>query len=116
MVPAAPLAAGRGCCRPGRCGMALLTLLPPTAFPDNPGVLSELCSTLSRLAIRNEFCQEVVDLGGLSVLVTLLASCSDHQVGSSPSLLGPHGWLSVLVQGKPSPAQSPTVLFAPLCV
>ncbi|XP_073909729.1 armadillo repeat-containing protein 6 isoform X3 [Castor canadensis] len=49
------------------------------AFPDNPGVLSELCSTLSRLAIRNEFCQEVVDLGGLSVLVTLLASCSDHQ-------------------------------------
>ncbi|XP_042527119.1 armadillo repeat-containing protein 6 [Dipodomys spectabilis] len=49
------------------------------AFPDNPGVLSELCSTLSRLAVRNEFCQEVVDLGGLDVLVTLLASCSDHQ-------------------------------------
>ncbi|OWK11789.1 ARMC6 [Cervus elaphus hippelaphus] len=37
-------------------------------FPDNPSILSELCSTLSRLAVRNEFCQEVVDLGGLSVL------------------------------------------------
>uniref|UniRef100_A0A8C8YH29 Armadillo repeat-containing protein 6 n=1 Tax=Prolemur simus TaxID=1328070 RepID=A0A8C8YH29_PROSS len=49
------------------------------AFPDNPSVLSELCSTLSRLAVRNEFCQEIVDLGGLSVLVTLLANCNDHQ-------------------------------------
>ncbi|XP_015987878.1 armadillo repeat-containing protein 6 isoform X1 [Rousettus aegyptiacus] len=49
------------------------------AFPDNPSVLSELCSTLSRLAVRNEFCQEVVDLGGLSILVALLANCSDHQ-------------------------------------
>eukprot|EP00070_Physeter_catodon_P033052 XP_028339946.1 armadillo repeat-containing protein 6 isoform X2 [Physeter catodon] len=51
------------------------------AFPDNPSILSDLCSTLSRLAVRNEFCQEVVDLGGLSVLVALLADCSDHQVG-----------------------------------
>ncbi|XP_004404729.1 PREDICTED: armadillo repeat-containing protein 6 isoform X2 [Odobenus rosmarus divergens] len=51
------------------------------AFSDNPSVLSELCSTLSRLAVRNEFCQEVVDLGGLGVLVALLANCSDHQVG-----------------------------------
>ena len=55
---------------------------PPSAvFPDNPSILSELCSTLSRLAVRNEFCQEVVDLGGLSVLVALLADCNDHQVG-----------------------------------
>ncbi|XP_028641966.1 armadillo repeat-containing protein 6 isoform X2 [Grammomys surdaster] len=50
------------------------------AFSDNPGVLSELCSTLSRLAVRNEFCQEVIDLGGLGILVTLLADCNDHQV------------------------------------
>lgn len=44
-------------------------------------MLSELCSTLSRLAVRNEFCQMVVDLGGLSVLVALLADRSNHQVG-----------------------------------
>ncbi|XP_017356837.2 armadillo repeat-containing protein 6 isoform X1 [Cebus imitator] len=49
------------------------------AFLDNPGVLGELCGTLSRLAVRNEFCQEVVDLGGLSILVSLLADCNDHQ-------------------------------------
>ncbi|XP_005409667.1 PREDICTED: armadillo repeat-containing protein 6 [Chinchilla lanigera] len=49
------------------------------AFSDHPGVLGELCSTLARLAVRNEFCQEVVDLGGLDVLVTLLGSCNDHQ-------------------------------------
>ncbi|XP_006886029.1 PREDICTED: armadillo repeat-containing protein 6 [Elephantulus edwardii] len=49
------------------------------AFPDNPGVLSEVCSTLSRLAVRNEFCQEIVDLGGLDVLVALLDSDTSHQ-------------------------------------
>uniref|UniRef100_A0A8I5TQ16 Armadillo repeat-containing protein 6 n=1 Tax=Pongo abelii TaxID=9601 RepID=A0A8I5TQ16_PONAB len=56
------------------------------AFLDNPGILSELCGTLSRLAIRNEFCQEVVDLGGLSILVSLLADCNDHQMGDQSSV------------------------------
>ncbi|NXO29211.1 ARMC6 protein, partial [Cisticola juncidis] len=48
------------------------------AFPDNPGVLSELCATLSRLSVRNEFCQDIVDLGGLDLMVTLLAECMEH--------------------------------------
>ncbi|XP_063259535.1 armadillo repeat-containing protein 6 isoform X3 [Prinia subflava] len=48
------------------------------AFPDNPGVLSELCATLSRLCVRNEFCQDIVDLGGLNFLVTLLGDCREH--------------------------------------
>ncbi|NXD46289.1 ARMC6 protein, partial [Copsychus sechellarum] len=48
------------------------------AFRDNSGVLSELCATLSRLSVRNEFCQEIVDLGGLSFMVTLLADCMEH--------------------------------------
>ncbi|NXB98852.1 ARMC6 protein, partial [Orthonyx spaldingii] len=48
------------------------------AFRDNSGVLSELCATLSRLAVRNEFCQEIVDLGGLNFMVTLLADCMEH--------------------------------------
>uniref|UniRef100_G1U577 Armadillo repeat containing 6 n=1 Tax=Oryctolagus cuniculus TaxID=9986 RepID=G1U577_RABIT len=60
-------------------GLKSVTPVSPAAFPDDPGVLSELCSTLSRLAVRNEFCQEIVDLGGLAVLVTLLADGSDHQ-------------------------------------
>ncbi|XP_075467259.1 armadillo repeat-containing protein 6 [Ascaphus truei] len=48
-------------------------------FTDNPSVLSELCATLSRLCVRNEFCQDVVDLGGLNFMVALLADCIDHQ-------------------------------------
>ncbi|XP_030112909.4 armadillo repeat-containing protein 6 [Taeniopygia guttata] len=48
------------------------------AFRDDCGVLSELCATLSRLAVRNEFCQEIVDLGGLNFLLTLLADCVEH--------------------------------------
>ncbi|KAG8454923.1 hypothetical protein GDO86_001226 [Hymenochirus boettgeri] len=49
------------------------------AFTDNPGVLSELCSTISKLCVRNEFCQDVVDLGGLNFMLALLADCIDHQ-------------------------------------
>ncbi|XP_059345806.1 armadillo repeat-containing protein 6 isoform X1 [Ammospiza nelsoni] len=48
------------------------------AFRDNSAVLSELCATLSRLSVRNEFCQEIVDLGGLNFMVTLLADCMEH--------------------------------------
>lgn len=54
--------------------------LSPAAFTDNSGVLSELCATLSRLSVRNEFCQEIVDLGGLNFMVSLLADCIDHPV------------------------------------
>ncbi|KAM9323482.1 armadillo repeat-containing protein 6 [Pholidichthys leucotaenia] len=39
----------------------------------NTSVLSELCATLSRLAVRNEFCQDICDLGGLKLMMTLLA-------------------------------------------
>lgn len=41
----------------------------------NTSVLSELCATLSRLAVRNEFCQDICDLGGLKLIMTLLADC-----------------------------------------
>ncbi|XP_059846944.1 armadillo repeat-containing protein 6 isoform X2 [Hypanus sabinus] len=49
------------------------------AFTENPTVLSELCCTLSRLAVRNEFCQDIVDLGGLNFMVALLADCIEHR-------------------------------------
>ncbi|XP_053150393.1 armadillo repeat-containing protein 6 isoform X2 [Hemicordylus capensis] len=49
------------------------------AFTDDCSVLSEICATLGRLAVRNEFCQEIVDLGGLNFMVALLADCIDHQ-------------------------------------
>ncbi|XP_010119272.1 PREDICTED: armadillo repeat-containing protein 6 isoform X1 [Chlamydotis macqueenii] len=53
------------------------------AFTDNSSVLSELCATLSRLSVRNEFCQEIVDLGGLNLMVSLLADCVDHPVSGT---------------------------------
>uniref|UniRef100_A0A8C7ZS01 Armadillo repeat containing 6 n=1 Tax=Oryzias sinensis TaxID=183150 RepID=A0A8C7ZS01_9TELE len=43
------------------------------AYHDNPPLLSELCAALSRLAVRNEFCQDICDLGGLKLMMTLLA-------------------------------------------
>ncbi|XP_061099000.1 armadillo repeat-containing protein 6 [Conger conger] len=49
------------------------------AHPNNMGVLSELCGCLSRLAVRNEFCQDIVELGGLKFMMTLLANSLDHQ-------------------------------------
>ncbi|KAM8961028.1 armadillo repeat-containing protein 6 [Pelodytes ibericus] len=49
------------------------------AFTDNSAVLSEICGTFSRVCVRNEFCQDVVDLGGLNFLVALLADCIDQQ-------------------------------------
>ncbi|XP_051554618.1 armadillo repeat-containing protein 6 isoform X1 [Myxocyprinus asiaticus] len=49
------------------------------AHPENTAVLSELCATLSRLAVRNEFCQDIVELGGLKFMITLLADCLDCQ-------------------------------------
>ncbi|KAM9719109.1 armadillo repeat-containing protein 6 [Menidia menidia] len=43
------------------------------AHVGNTSVLSELCAALSRLAVRNEFCQDICDLGGLKFMMTLLA-------------------------------------------
>ncbi|XP_077187765.1 armadillo repeat-containing protein 6 [Paroedura picta] len=48
-------------------------------FTDDCSVLGEICATLARLSVRNEFCQEIVDLGGLNFMVALLADCIDHQ-------------------------------------
>lgn len=49
------------------------------AFTDDCSVLSEICATLARLAVRNEFCQDIVNLGGLNFMVALLADCIEHQ-------------------------------------
>jgi len=46
------------------------------------GLASEVCLTLGKLLVRNEFCQQVVDLGALDVVIRLL-----HTHMSSPSLV-----------------------------
>ena len=50
------------------------------AHVDNFSVLSELCATLSRLAVRNEYCQDICDLGGLKFMMTLLVDSYESQV------------------------------------
>ncbi|XP_029500735.1 armadillo repeat-containing protein 6 [Oncorhynchus nerka] len=49
------------------------------AHPENTPVLSVLCATLSSLAVRNEFCQDICDLGGLKFMMTLLADSYESQ-------------------------------------
>lgn len=54
---------------------------------ENTPVLSELCATLSRLAVRNEFCQDICDLGGLKLIMTLLADSYESSVIGLPERL-----------------------------
>ncbi|CAL9688810.1 unnamed protein product [Knipowitschia caucasica] len=49
------------------------------AHLSNTSVLSEVCATLSRLAVRNEFCQDICDLGGLKLIMTLLVENYESQ-------------------------------------
>ena len=43
-----------------------------TEFEAEKAVIAELLPTLSRLAVRNEFCQKIVELGGLQFVVDVL--------------------------------------------
>lgn len=46
---------------------------------------SELCVTLSRLAVRNEYCKDIVDLGGLKMVLKLLQDHTTNQVSQQSS-------------------------------
>ncbi|XP_013381017.1 armadillo repeat-containing protein 6 [Lingula anatina] len=48
-------------------------------FTGDVAVLGELFATLSKLAVRNEFCQEIADRGGLQLLMTTLTENMHHQ-------------------------------------
>ena len=57
---------------------------------------SELCVTLSRLAVRNEYCKDIVDLGGLKMVLKLLQDHTTNQVSlhlgqNCPNIWGLHG-------------------------
>ena len=61
----------------------------PTEFEADNKVIIELLPTLSQLAVRNEFCQEVVELGGLKFVSNILCKFYDDKelVQSSFSLI-----------------------------
>ncbi|XP_001629690.2 armadillo repeat-containing protein 6 [Nematostella vectensis] len=46
---------------------------------ENVEVVSELCATLGRLFVRDEFCKEFIDIGGLKVMLKILEEKIDHQ-------------------------------------
>lgn len=43
------------------------------SFAQHEDTLAELCATLARLAVRNEYCQEIVDQGALDLLLPILS-------------------------------------------
>lgn len=52
------------------------------AVQQNVETASELMATLGRLAVRDEFCKEIVDLGGLKMILQMLQGNMKHQVSS----------------------------------
>jgi hypothetical protein len=54
-------------------------LIPSIEFEAEQSVISELLPTLSRLAVRNEFCQRIVELGGLQFVMDVLAKYYDDK-------------------------------------
>lgn len=59
-------------------GLELLTSLL-TEFQTEKTVINELLPTLSRLAVRNEFCQKIVELGGLEFVMDVLSKYYDDK-------------------------------------
>ena len=49
-------------------------------FRDDKALLGEMFLTLSKLAVRNEFCQEIMDLGGLELMHGALENCLSDKV------------------------------------
>lgn len=49
-------------------------------YSEDTGVLGELFLTLARLAVRNEFCQEIMDLGGLELMLGAIEKNTSNQV------------------------------------
>ncbi|EDQ92530.1 uncharacterized protein MONBRDRAFT_22281 [Monosiga brevicollis MX1] len=58
-------------------------------FAADDAVLQELCSTLARLAVRNEYCRDIVALGGLRSVLGVLArdDCSSKLASAGLGVL-----------------------------
>lgn len=76
-------------------GLQLLIDIIKLHYQDTT-IYSEICATIGKLAVRNEYCQEVVDLGGLTLVTKALAERMDESVSnckvSSPWLIKSTPW------------------------
>lgn len=52
-------------------------------FPEKPEVMSELFATISKLVVRNEFCQAVMDMGGIHLILSAFQDSIANKVGDS---------------------------------
>ena len=52
-------------------------------FKEDESLLGELYLTLTRLAVRNEFCQEIMDLGGVKLMINTIRNNVGRQVSVS---------------------------------
>lgn len=57
-----------------------LIIIMFTEYENNSNIQSELFSTLARLAVRDEFCNEVNDLGGLQLILQAFEKNLDEKV------------------------------------
>lgn len=57
----------------------MFLLILTIEFEAEKSVISELLPTLSRLAVRNEFCQTIVELGGLQFVIDVLVKYYDDK-------------------------------------
>ena len=64
---------------PSRFKVQYCLLISSVEFEAEQSVISELLPTLSRLAVRNEFCQRIVELGGLQFVMDVLAKYYDDK-------------------------------------
>lgn len=50
--------------------MVYCMLLKFVDFKEKPEVMSELFATISKLVVRNEFCQAVMEMGGIHLILS----------------------------------------------
>ncbi|EDV26595.1 Armadillo repeat-containing protein 6 [Trichoplax sp. H2] len=60
-------------------GLELLIEVIKLHYQDTT-IYCEICSTIAKLAVRNEYCQQVVDLGGLKLVTQALAERMDESM------------------------------------
>lgn len=53
---------------------------------DDQDVVAETFVTLSKLSVRNEFCQQLLDCGGVALIFESLSNHIQNQVGASSNI------------------------------
>ena len=63
--------------------------------------MSELFATISKLVVRNEFSQAVMDMGGIHLILQAFQDSIANKVGTLPCTNGGKGgWVDVDTGGK----------------